>query len=390
MKKHKTIGILLILLLVFSNIPAFASVSGPVETDPNNPKASVTYTCVDGLNCNSMQIKSDSLESLKIIMKGRVFNLGETYTEDNSTFDYDGWAVSGTNLYKFNVYKSYTPGSRYFPEGTEPDYTGDVIGYDIELIPTEEMPPEEYTYIRTEYHMNTAKDISYEYFVNGSKVSKEEYDKAKTGAYTEKWKRKYIQDKSDVIDRTETVFTGLSETETTRAWTDGTTDIIYMACFEYQCDEYHTVTQEYLTTYELTKNESPQNSSGSSTAPSKPAVTSTVTKVTVKLNTPTVNATVINKALKKKGYSKANAYAVILGAKVKKINKGTFKDFKNVKTITIKTKKLKKASVKGSLKGSKITNIKVKVGSAKKNKKYVAKYKKYFAKKNSGRSVKIS
>ena len=61
-------------------------------------------------------------------------------------------------------------------------------------------------------------------------------------------------------------------------------------------------------------------------------------------------------------------------------------------TVTVKqpkSKKLKKSSVKGSLKGSKIKTVQVKVGKKKDNKKYVKKYKKIFTKKNAGKKVKI-
>ena len=58
--------------------------------------------------------------------------------------------------------------------------------------------------------------------------------------------------------------------------------------------------------------------------------------------------------------------------------------------IVVKTKKLTKASVKVSLKGSKVKTVQVKVGSKKVNKKYVKKYKKYFTKKNAGKKVKVS
>ena len=57
------------------------------------------------------------------------------------------------------------------------------------------------------------------------------------------------------------------------------------------------------------------------------------------------------------------------------------------KPYTVKTKKLKKKSVKGSLKGSKVKTVQVKVGKKKVNKKYVKKYKKIFTKKNAGKKV---
>lgn len=52
--------------------------------------------------------------------------------------------------------------------------------------------------------------------------------------------------------------------------------------------------------------------------------------------------------------------------------------------------KLKKSSVKRSLKGSQISKVKVQVGKKKTNKKYVKKYKMIFTKKNAGRKVKVS
>ena len=61
----------------------------------------------------------------------------------------------------------------------------------------------------------------------------------------------------------------------------------------------------------------------------------------------------------------------------------------SVKTVTVKSKKLTKASVKGSLKGSKVKTVKVKVGKKKENKKFVKKYKKIFTKKNAGKKVKV-
>ena len=75
---------------------------------------------------------------------------------------------------------------------------------------------------------------------------------------------------------------------------------------------------------------------------------------------------------------------------VKKISKGAFKNGKNVKTLVVKSKKLKKKSVKASLKGSKITKVKVKVGCKKMNKKYAERYRKIFTKKNCGKKVKVS
>lgn len=73
---------------------------------------------------------------------------------------------------------------------------------------------------------------------------------------------------------------------------------------------------------------------------------------------------------------------------VKGIKKKSFKSSK-AKTVTIKTKNLTKTSVTGSLIGSKVKTIKVKVGSKSLNKKTIKKYKKYFTKANAGKKVKV-
>ena len=57
------------------------------------------------------------------------------------------------------------------------------------------------------------------------------------------------------------------------------------------------------------------------------------------------------------------------------------------KTVTVKTKFLKKASVKGSLRGSKVKTVRVNVGSKNQNRKYAKKYRKYFTKKNAGKKT---
>lgn len=112
-----------------------------------------------------------------------------------------------------------------------------------------------------------------------------------------------------------------------------------------------------------------------------------VTAVTV--NTSKVSAATINSAIAAAGGTAANINKVVLGKKVKKISKGTFKTFRGVNTIEVKTKKLKKKGVKGALKGSTVKTIKVKVGNKKANKKFVKKYKKIFTKKVAGKKVRV-
>ncbi|MQN01158.1 MAG: VWA domain-containing protein [Lachnospiraceae bacterium] len=103
------------------------------------------------------------------------------------------------------------------------------------------------------------------------------------------------------------------------------------------------------------------------------------------INSAAVTAAKVNKAVKGKTVS-----TITLGAKVRKIHKGAFAKASKVKTIVIKTKKLNKAGVKGSLKKSKVTKVRIDVSKSNStNKKYLNKYKKYFTKSNAGKKVKI-
>ena len=111
---------------------------------------------------------------------------------------------------------------------------------------------------------------------------------------------------------------------------------------------------------------------------------------TVTVNVKTVNAKAVDSAVAKAGGSSKYVTTIVLGKKVKKISKSAFKNYKAAKTLVVKSKKLKKGGVKKSLKGSKITKIKVKVGSKKISKKYVKKYKKIFTKKITGKKVKVT
>ena len=79
---------------------------------------------------------------------------------------------------------------------------------------------------------------------------------------------------------------------------------------------------------------------------------------------------------------------VVIGKNVRRIRKNAFANSKVTKLI-VKTKKLTKKNVKGSLKASKIKRMQIKVGSKKTNRKYIKKYKKFFTKKNAGRKITI-
>lgn len=72
--------------------------------------------------------------------------------------------------------------------------------------------------------------------------------------------------------------------------------------------------------------------------------------------------------------------SIVLGAGVKSIGKSVFKGDKKLKTITVTSKHLSKKQVKNCLKGSSVTKVIVKVGSAKANKSYAKKYKPLFKK----------
>lgn len=91
---------------------------------------------------------------------------------------------------------------------------------------------------------------------------------------------------------------------------------------------------------------------------------------------------------------KGNAFAgsktttVTISKNVAAIDSKAFNKSK-VKTMVVKTKLLKKSKVKGSLKGSKVKTVLVRVGSNAVNKTYVKTYKKIFTKANAGRTVTV-
>ena len=93
-------------------------------------------------------------------------------------------------------------------------------------------------------------------------------------------------------------------------------------------------------------------------------------------------------AVASKAFTGKKIRTITIGKNVKKLAKKAFAKSKAAKLI-VKTKLLKKASVKGCLKVSKVKTVQVKVGSKKVNKKFVKKYKKIFTKKNAGRKVRV-
>jgi len=138
------------------------------------------------------------------------------------------------------------------------------------------------------------------------------------------------------------------------------------------------------------QNQGGSTSVGTGKSDQAAAGTSTVKTVSsVVVNTKKVTAASLKRAVVKAGTTTKSVKSIVFGPKVKTIKSGALKSFKNVKSITVKTKKLTKKSVKKALKGSKVKTVKVAVGSKKANKKFVKAYKKFFSKKNVERSVKV-
>ncbi len=127
---------------------------------------------------------------------------------------------------------------------------------------------------------------------------------------------------------------------------------------------------------------------------SKPATSETGKKTAsvvslLSLNVKTVDKKTLGKALKKARGTAKGIKTVVLGPKVRKVSKQAFTSLGKLAKVVVRTKKLSKRSVKGSLKGSKVKVIQVKVGSKASNKRYVKKYRKLFTRKNAGRSVSV-
>lgn len=98
----------------------------------------------------------------------------------------------------------------------------------------------------------------------------------------------------------------------------------------------------------------------------------------------TYNVTIIGA----KAFTGKKIKKVTIGKNVSKIQSKAFAGSK-AKTIILKTTNLTKSNVKGCLTNSSVETIKVKVGKKSENTKYIAKYKKCFKKKNSGKAVTV-
>ena len=92
--------------------------------------------------------------------------------------------------------------------------------------------------------------------------------------------------------------------------------------------------------------------------------------------------------IKAKAFAGKKIRTVTVGRNVQTIGKNAFKGSKATKLV-VGSMGLSKASVKESLKGSKVKTVQVKVGKKAVNKKYVKKYKKIFTKKNAGKKVRV-
>ncbi len=87
-------------------------------------------------------------------------------------------------------------------------------------------------------------------------------------------------------------------------------------------------------------------------------------------------------------FTGSNIRTVVLGKNIKTLEKNAFSGSK-AKKVVLKTKKLTKKNVKGSLKNSKVKTVKLKLGSSKANEKYITKYTKFFTKKVTGKKVTV-
>ncbi len=110
---------------------------------------------------------------------------------------------------------------------------------------------------------------------------------------------------------------------------------------------------------------------------------------TITVNSKTVSTAAVRTAIERAGGTPEGIKEIVIGRKVRRIRKAAFKGT-CAGTLTVKSKKLKAGSVRKSLKGSKIKNVKIKVSGKKKtNRKYQNKYRKIFTKKNTGRKVRV-
>ncbi|MBQ6438584.1 MAG: leucine-rich repeat protein [Mogibacterium sp.] len=111
---------------------------------------------------------------------------------------------------------------------------------------------------------------------------------------------------------------------------------------------------------------------------------SVVVPASIKIDGQTYKVTQINA----NAFKSSKIKTITIGKNVKVIKKNALKGSRATKLI-LRTKLLKKTKIKGSMKGSKIRTVQVKVGSRSANKKFVKSYKRIFTKKNAGKKVTV-
>lgn len=113
------------------------------------------------------------------------------------------------------------------------------------------------------------------------------------------------------------------------------------------------------------------------------------TYASVKLNDWYVDYSTISYANDDYNTSRKHARTYILGKRVQVIEKRSFEGCR-AKTLVVKTKKLTKKSIKGSLNRSGFTTVRIAVGSRAQNLKYGRIYKNAFSKSNVGKKVTVT
>ena len=185
----------------------------------------------------------------KVDLDGKAYSLNTNYTSIDFTLPSGGYYYEGKKLYKLNKIGATSPGA--YDESMNGKMVDAQYTYTYELIPTTERPKA--SSVTTVKHKdNIEKQIVEKYVVNGTETTKENYEKSKVGAWSEKSSTKYVKDLSETLINTEETFLGGSERDTTITWSDGTKETVQQAVYKYQVDEYYKVTQQYLKTYTLT------------------------------------------------------------------------------------------------------------------------------------------
>ena len=244
-----------VFVMMLNITPVQAYVWGQDPLDPNDPIITVTHTRVNSNDpdqpFNQMTVKCTKGDIKgRIILKGNVFNMNKTYTVNTQQSDSKGLFVSNDNkVYKFYPIGAEGPSPAQNPETGAHEYYGQYQDT-YELIETDEIPSDASTI--TYKHDNYKEVTNEEYYVNGVKKTKAEYQKAKVGAYSEKTSTKFVSDSDPVLSKETHKFLRMEEKEYTLTYTDGSTQTMTCAALYYQIDQYYDITRTYLKKYELT------------------------------------------------------------------------------------------------------------------------------------------